>query len=70
MKPAMHLNIGDHILAENGREYTVLEVRLDPFAPGPNWIVVRLREVGNPVNEGEICCNSADEFRMAEAVSQ
>jgi len=70
-KTAIHLNIGDHILSGDlEKEYRVIEVRLDPFAAGSKWVIVRLRELANPENEGEVVCNSQDDFKMAETVSQ
>jgi hypothetical protein len=57
---------GDHILDKKGREYEVTETRRDPFAPGPRWIIIRLRNVTDAIDEGEICCTSSETFQMAE----
>jgi hypothetical protein len=70
VKRATELQVGDHILDKSGKEFEVTEVRRDPFAPTARWIVIRLRDVNDATNEGEICCTSSETFQTAQAVTQ
>jgi hypothetical protein len=65
-KRSTELIPGDHILDEKGTEYAVTETRRDPFAPGPRWILIRLRNVNDPIDEGEICCTATEQFTMVD----
>lgn len=64
-KTSLELKRGDRFEDLSGKEWKVLEIRTDAFAPGARWIIVR---ISNGDIDTEIICTSAETFVMAEKV--
>jgi hypothetical protein len=79
IRTAREIQVGDRVFDRSGVEWDVIEVRRervsgsgawhgltnDIYAPSVRWITVRLRQVWDAANEGEVACTSADKFLLS-----
>ena len=79
VRTAREIQAGDRVFDRSGVEWDVIEVRRervsgsgawaeltnDIYAPSVRWITVRLRQVRDAANEGEVACTSSEKFLLS-----